>query len=117
MHETKTEKKPYDRRDEKASRILITPLVMTIPVPAVAIAAPARLERMAWLEDVGSPKCQAIRSHIMAERSAEMTVTWVTEFFQQVRNPLFWHGSPCKCPGNIAYCCDGHGGCGREDPC
>ena len=50
-------------------------MVMMTPDPEVAIAAPTRLERMAWLEDMGSPKYQVIRSQIMAERSAEITVT------------------------------------------
>src|ERR1700690_1265107 len=51
------------------------------PVPfAVATAAPTMLASIAWLEDVGRPKYQVIRSQIIAERRAEMTVSCVTEW-------------------------------------
>ena len=56
---------------------LETPLLITASMPAVAIAAPTMLEIRAWLEDVGRPKYHVIRSHIMADRRAEITVICV----------------------------------------
>ena len=52
---------------------------MITRTPAVAIEAPTMLDRMAWLEEVGRPKYQVIRSHMIADRSAETTVICVTE--------------------------------------
>jgi hypothetical protein len=42
------------------------------------MAAPTRLESTAWLDDVGRPKYQVIRSQIIAATSADKTVSWVT---------------------------------------
>src|SRR4030043_1269100 len=47
--------------------------------PDVAIAAPTKPERMAWLDEVGSPKYHVMRSHTIAAIRAEIIVTCVIE--------------------------------------
>lgn len=70
-------KNPSTGDIRSARRTFITPDLIITPVPEVAIAAPTRLESIAWLEDVGSPKYQVRRSHRIAEQRAEATVSCV----------------------------------------
>ena len=68
-------------RGEKNSpmRTLYTPFEIITLNPDVAIAAPTTPDRIAWLDEVGSPRYHVIKSQTMAAINAAIMVTCVME--------------------------------------